>query len=58
MLRLLTTWLHDPHLDGRSPPMVRFLLSQYSGIKKEKGWGDIGRQLAVIAHSVNSGMFT
>ena len=55
---LTDTWLHDPHLDGRSPPVVRFSLSQYSGIKKEKGWGDIGRQLAVIAHSVNSGMFT
>ena len=55
---LTNTWLHDPHLDGRSPPMVRFSLSQYSGIKKEKGWGDIQRQLALIAHSVNSGKFT
>lgn len=36
---LTNTWLHDLHLDGRSPPMVRFLLSQYSGIEKEKGIG-------------------
>ena len=43
---------------GEVHPWLGFRSANTQELKRKRGWGDIGRQLAVIARSVNSGMFT
>ena len=58
MLCLPTLGYMIPTQMGEVHPWLGFHLASTQELKRKRGWGDIGRQLAVIAHSVNSGKFT